>query len=163
MKANAAATILPSRNKFPAHFKGGGQDFEVTFRELGFLDLQLATNHAAELVAKHVTGLGMKDMPGYQPPIPLPPVNGYPLSASPDSFGVAAILYYAQTDCSPDDRYSTIEWLQFCANDELALQVMKYSYEISKNVGEVQDEKKDSVEASLTSADLVEPLITLNS
>lgn len=111
----------------------------VALRKLSQLEIVSALDIANEKFIEIVTGVGEPGDKGYQPPRPLPPINGEPVFLSLTSCQVAAIIWRAQTCENDRDRYSFEEMAQFMIDDAI-LEQMSETVEQLREVPKKSDD-----------------------
>jgi hypothetical protein len=136
-------------------YYAGNPDLKVplTLRKLGGAEWIAATADAAKAyTAKYVTGKGDPDKPGYEPPVPIPPVDGQTVYLSETTCQVLAAVEYAQT-CPNEDRYTFEELAAFATLDAVLGQLMAAFDRISFDVEDDQEgSDADPLAAARTAA-----------
>jgi hypothetical protein len=127
--------------------------FVFTFRKLTTLDVLSYLERAEEYVKKYITGYGEEGKTGWQPPQPLPPVNGEIVTVSPSTCRILACIEMAQVQPEAD-RYRFDELAAMTVVPAIGEQMLA-AYAAIQPLGEdeeAEDPTKGPTDSSSTSA-----------
>lgn len=98
-------------------------EFHVTLKRLTRIDVASYLEAAERYIEKYITGLGEKGRADYEPPKPLPPVNGVPVSVTPVTCRVLSCIEYAQVQAD-EDKYNFTELAAIATVPKMGEQMM---------------------------------------